>query len=699
MALLKYKNQNGEYVSLPVYTVNSPQVVQDTGDSTTAVMSQNAVTQVVQNLPDNEDLMIEEDKLKLADRAYKPEEFSGKGYKILRRNVVEGRNILTQQMINEPNTVYEIRYDFDLNGVEITIPENCILKFNGGSLSNGTIIGNDTIIKVSNGYIFNNILLNGYFKGEGKSSYFINNNDDDLFYSLIRFEIATFDNVFTITLTKGSIGLYDIKNRGLVLQSDSKLYITCNFDLKKSLLNLACESNDTTHFYYKFKNLNIRFSELDFDNIPTLSATERYFLINIASYTLNSNYHKVILDVDNCDIESWSVPFRCTLYTNTDFEFHFNNTNIKSADFCTEFYWDRVPKENRLCSGDCTIDNSNIISTHSGCLSNGTNDTQRLYLRNSNFMGRQENGFSYVTAINCGFLTTDKTENVRIGYGGINQNLESDTFAEDAKLELINCNIIDNVYSKFSHFRDIIFRNCYFEIIQGTVFCEKAENVLVINSYINNKQTNNTSIFSKNLLSEVTNLKIINNIFNFESRILVFPENSKSINNIILSFNEYIESWINYYKNNIVITPNNQIFYFFDKNIDYDKTANKFLDSRGLVKDIRVIGNKGQRPTEPLDISFYFDTSAKKLLVAKENNWFNLDGTNPDILLSGTFEQKPTTNDGIPNGFTYFCTDKKSSEGNTSGIVIYHKYNNIWVDANGTVVDDNYPPSSWTVIE
>lgn len=44
MALLKYKNQNGEYVSLPVYTVNSPQVVQDTGDSTTAVMSQNAVT-------------------------------------------------------------------------------------------------------------------------------------------------------------------------------------------------------------------------------------------------------------------------------------------------------------------------------------------------------------------------------------------------------------------------------------------------------------------------------------------------------------------------------------------------------------------------------------------------------------------------------------------------------------------------------
>jgi hypothetical protein len=89
-------------------------------------------------LADDEDL-VSVDKgeslsvLKFADRAFSPDRFSGKGYKILRRNIVGGKNILTQEMINQPDTIYEIRYDFDLDGAEISIPEGCILKFNGGA--------------------------------------------------------------------------------------------------------------------------------------------------------------------------------------------------------------------------------------------------------------------------------------------------------------------------------------------------------------------------------------------------------------------------------------------------------------------------------------------------------------------------------------------------------------------------------------
>lgn len=52
---------------------------------------------------------------------------------------IELRNILTPAMINQPNTIYEIRYDFDLNGGTINVPENCTLKFEGGSLNNGFI--------------------------------------------------------------------------------------------------------------------------------------------------------------------------------------------------------------------------------------------------------------------------------------------------------------------------------------------------------------------------------------------------------------------------------------------------------------------------------------------------------------------------------------------------------------------------------
>ena len=34
----------------------------------------------------------------------------------------------------------------------------------------------------------------------------------------------------------------------------------------------------------------------------------------------------------------------------------------------------------------------------------------------------------------------------------------------------------------------------------------------------------------------------------------------------------------------------------------------------------------------------------------------------------------------------YFCTDKQTTEGASNGIMIYHKGNNVWVDALGRVV-------------
>lgn len=103
---------------------------------------------------DGEDITVIEEngtsKLKFADRNYNPQAFSGKGYKILRKNwqLINGvrKNILTQDVINEPNTIYEVRYDFDLNGEDVIIPEGCTLKFDGGSIYNGSVFFNQTIL-------------------------------------------------------------------------------------------------------------------------------------------------------------------------------------------------------------------------------------------------------------------------------------------------------------------------------------------------------------------------------------------------------------------------------------------------------------------------------------------------------------------------------------------------------------------------
>ena len=94
-------------------------------------------------LADEEDITERNGKLSFNDNQYKPASFSGLGRKILRKNLTEVgtsvKNVLTQDMINKSNTIYEIRYDFDLNGEEINIPKDCTLDFRGGKIINGTI--------------------------------------------------------------------------------------------------------------------------------------------------------------------------------------------------------------------------------------------------------------------------------------------------------------------------------------------------------------------------------------------------------------------------------------------------------------------------------------------------------------------------------------------------------------------------------
>jgi len=116
------------------------------GDENNKQSAQYAAKQVMTKLADNEDLTVEgigvEQTLRLADR----DTSKGMGYVILRIN----KSFAEQ--VTEPNTIYEIRYNFILkdaegNSISVSIPENCVLKFNGGSVEGGDITFNNTTIK------------------------------------------------------------------------------------------------------------------------------------------------------------------------------------------------------------------------------------------------------------------------------------------------------------------------------------------------------------------------------------------------------------------------------------------------------------------------------------------------------------------------------------------------------------------------
>lgn len=108
------------------------------------------ITGDVINAADEEDLTSDEDNLlKLKDR----NNLDGMGHIILRKNKTFA------EQLTQTNTIYEIRYNFDLNGEEVTIPEGCVLDFQGGSLNNGSIILSSDVNLIGNGERMENLTI------------------------------------------------------------------------------------------------------------------------------------------------------------------------------------------------------------------------------------------------------------------------------------------------------------------------------------------------------------------------------------------------------------------------------------------------------------------------------------------------------------------------------------------------------------
>ena len=94
------------------------------------------------------------------------------------------------QMLNSSNTIFDICHNFTID-TDVTIGDNCILRFNGGSLSgtNGKIIGNDikiesSLVKIFSGISFEGNFLNGqifeieWFVDTYETSYKVNSTKD-----------------------------------------------------------------------------------------------------------------------------------------------------------------------------------------------------------------------------------------------------------------------------------------------------------------------------------------------------------------------------------------------------------------------------------------------------------------------------------------------------------------------------------------
>ena len=102
-------------------------------------------------LPNSEDLKFnDKNELSFADRKASETEYLGYGYVYMRKNIVDKTNLLEQHMIDKENTIYDVRYTYDLDGQTINIPSNTVLDLtSGGAFKNGKIrVGENVVIKV-----------------------------------------------------------------------------------------------------------------------------------------------------------------------------------------------------------------------------------------------------------------------------------------------------------------------------------------------------------------------------------------------------------------------------------------------------------------------------------------------------------------------------------------------------------------------
>lgn len=83
----------------------------------------------------------------------------------MRRVVLNKSNTIKEQIICN-NTNYIIKYNFDLKGDTLVIPDNCCLTFKGGQIKNGSIKGNVTRIKAGKYLLFKKVRLSGVWDND-----------------------------------------------------------------------------------------------------------------------------------------------------------------------------------------------------------------------------------------------------------------------------------------------------------------------------------------------------------------------------------------------------------------------------------------------------------------------------------------------------------------------------------------------------
>lgn len=128
-------------------------------------------------------------------------------------------------------------------------------------------------------------------------------------------------------------------------------------------------------------------------------------------------------------------------------------------------------------------------------------------------------------------------------------------------------------------------------------------------------------------------------------------------------------------------------FYNRTENVFKIWNGTKWTDAVGNNPLAIHKGTSSERPTGVKEGYAYYDTSLGKMVYWATTHWKEEDGVLAGTLRTGVFYNRPNVaNHLIYVGFAYFCTDRQTEDGASNGIMIYHKGEDVWVDALGRII-------------
>lgn len=646
----------------------------------------------INNLADDEDL-VSVDKgenlsvLKFADRAYNPDRFSGKGYKILRRNIVGGKNILTQDMINQPHTIYVIQYDFDLDSTQIAIPENCILKFDGGSLINGIVNCDNTVIQADPYNIFTNIEIKGVHSSEAYIEWFFR--DEDKFYNSAFKEVITYFS--TINFISGKEYTFD------------KSVIDCCHLINPYILNgNNCKFYDFSLAYNITKDDNMT------PNSTSLIGMIGTSIRDISFYRKNSNeylqYPAVIvshkIEVKNCKFAGYNYCIGLTpVYIDSLLFESITQYDCKNLLVCCDYNGNVI--QDRTFNGDWFYFSNSDFGTDENIVYGGLKSTTSILFNNC------LHGIVSLPKIHPYVVEMSTILYLHCHFENRQPCVQFISSDDEGKQSSHNITFISSFLYSVSvpKIQGINYIDCNINIGNNENFGINVQKYLNGTYIISDAKTTplfvdtNKSINTDRLPSytNIASTYVYDN--NSRKGDFTYPKDkeecvayamSSSPDRLTwgnyettepLKFTDYITihkgSIMNieiYYKSDNIGCINSYIL-FFKK----DKTTGQIYKTHILVTkellrsangfnnllvEIPYVGCIGSKWEEFNDELLY----------------------KPDIRVKGTFAQKPVSSQGIYQGFSYFCTDKQTTEGSRNGIMIYYVGDDTWTDALGRYI-------------